>query len=119
LKETLHPCWIQECPVVPVGPMAGPVVLEASMLDVGDTPLEVMGLKPAALHGLLVRLVNPTAADVATAVTFPGLPDGTFRAVRTRLDEAVEISSADLGLGKPLDLRFRPFEIQTWKIEPC
>jgi len=119
LKETLHPCWIQECPVVPVGPMAGPVVLEASMLDVGDTPLEVMGLKPAALHGLLVRLVNPTAADVATAVTFPGLPDGTFRAVRTRLDEAVEISSADLGLGKPLDLRLRPFEIQTWKIEPC
>jgi hypothetical protein len=52
-------------------------------------------------------------------VTFPGLPDGTFRAVRTRLDEAVEISSADLGLGKPLDLRLRPFEIQTWKIEPC
>ena len=119
LKEPLHPCWVQECPAVPAGPMTGPEVLEASMVDVGDTPLEGMGLKPAAGHGLLVRLVNPTAADVATAVRFSGLPDGTFRAVRTRLDEAVEISSADLGLGKRLDLRFRPFEIQTWKIEPC
>jgi hypothetical protein len=119
LKQSLHPCWIQECPVVPAGPMTGPEVLEASMLDVGDAPLEVMGLKPAAGHGLLVRLVNPTAADVVMSMRFPGLPDGDFRAIRMKLDESTAIGSADLGDRKRLDLRFRPFEIQTWKIEPC
>jgi hypothetical protein len=119
LKETLHPCWIQECPVVPAGPLTGPEVLAASMLDVGHTPLEVMGLKPSPGHGLLVRLVNPTAANVATAVRFSGLPERNFRAVRTTLDESVTISSADLGPGKRLDLHFKPFEIQTWKIEAC
>jgi len=36
-----------------------------------------------------------------------------------QLDETTTLSSADLGPGKRLDLHFKPFEIQTWKIEPC
>ena len=119
LKESLHPCWIQECPVVPVRAATGPAVLAASMLDVGETPLEVMGLKPAAQQGLLVRLVNPTGDDVATTVRLPALPDGPQRASRMQLDDTTTLSSADLGRRKQLDVRFRPFEIQTWKIEPC
>jgi hypothetical protein len=119
LKETLHPCWIQECPVVPVKAATGPAVLVASMLDVGETPLEVMGLKPAGGKGLLMRLVNPTGDDVATTVRLAGLPDGAHRAFRMQLDETTTLSSADLGRQKQLDVRFKPFEIQTWKIEPC
>ncbi|MBU6221306.1 MAG: hypothetical protein KGR24_00990 [Planctomycetes bacterium] len=119
LKETLHPCWIQECPVVPVGPTTGPVAFAASLLDVGDAPLEVMCLKPAAGQGLLVRVLNPTEESVVAAVQLPGLADREHRAVRMQLDETTMISSTDLGRRKQLDMRFRPFEIQTWKIEPC
>ena len=119
LKEVLHPCWIQECPVVPVKAATGPAVLAASMLDVGETPLEIMGVKPAGEKGLLVRLVNPTGDDVATTVRLPGLPDGAQRAFRMQLDETTTLSSADLGRRKHLEVRFKPFEIQTWKIEPC
>ena len=119
LKETLHPCWIQECPVVPVGPATGPAAFAASLLDVGDAPLEVMCLKPAGGQGLLVRLLNPTEEGVTAEVRLPGLADGEYRAFRMNLDETTAISSADLGRRKRLDLRFRPFEIQTWKIEPC
>jgi len=119
LKETLHPCWVQECPVVPVRSAAERPVLAASMLDVGDTPLEVMCLKPAAGAGLLVRLVNPTGDEIAVALELPGLPDGTCVASRLKLDETTIISSRDLGRRKRLDLAFRPFEMQTWKIAPC
>ena len=104
---------------MPVRAATGPAVLAASMLDVGETPLEVMGLKPAAEQGLLVRLVNPTGDDVATTVRLPALPDGPQRASRMQLDDTTTLSSADLGRRKQLDVRFRPFEIQTWKIEPC
>lgn len=119
LKEVLHPCWIQECPVVPVKSAADRPVLEASLLDVGDTPLEVMCLKPAAGAGLLVRLLNPTAAEVTTTLALPGLPAGSFTATRTMLDETTPLSAADLGRRKRLELTFRPFEMQTWNIQPC
>jgi len=119
LKETLHPCWIQECPVVPVKAATGPAVLAASMLDVDDTPLEVMCLKPAAGAGLLVRLLNPTGDAVAATLPLPGLADGTHRGFRMKLDEATMLSSADLGQAKRLEVHLKPFEIQTWKIEPC
>jgi len=119
LKETLHPCWIQECPVVPVKAATGPAAFAASLLDVGDTPLEVMGLKPAAGKGLLVRLLNPSSEAVATTLRLPALADGPQRASRMQLDETTMLSSADLGRTKRLDVHLRPFEIQTWKIEPC
>ncbi len=119
LKETLHPCWIQECPVVPVKAANGPAVCAASMLDVGDTPLEVMGLKPGARNGLLVRFVNPTGDTVVATLSLPGLADGTHRAFRMNLDEATTLSSADLGRSKHLAVHVRPYEIQTWRIEPC
>lgn len=119
LKETLHPCWIEECPVVPVKAATGSAVLAASMLEVGEAPLEVMGLKPAAGTGLLVRLLNPTGNAVATTLRLPGLPDAAHRAFRMQLDETTALASADLGRTKQLDVRFKPFEIQTWKIEPC
>jgi mannosylglycerate hydrolase len=119
LKETLHPCWIQECPVVPAKSATRHQVLEASMLDVGDTPIEVMCLKPAAGKGLLVRLLNPTAGEVAIGLELGGLPDGSFVASRMKLDETTTISSADLGRRKRLELMFRPFEMQTWNIAPC
>ena len=119
LKETLHPCWIQECPVVPVTAAAGPALPVASLLELGDTRLDVMGLKPAAGKGLLVRLLNPTGDTVATTLRLPGLGDGMHRASRTMLDETTILSSVDLGSTKRLDLHVRPYEIQTWTIEPC
>ena len=119
LKEALHPCWIQECPVVPAKVASGPAVLADSMLDLGDTPLEVMCLKPAGGNGLLVRLLNPTGDAVATTLRLPGLAGAAHRAFRMQLDETTMLSSADLGRRKQLDVRFGPFEIQTWKIEPC
>ena len=119
LKESLHPCWVQECPVVPVLARLGADAHEASMLDVGDAPLEVMGLKPAAGGGLLVRLVNPTSDAVAVGVRLSGLPEGQYRASRLELDEATMLASSRLDRERRLDLRFRPFEIQTWKIDAC
>jgi len=118
LKETLHPCWVQECPVVPAGSPTGPEQFAASLLDVGDAPLEVMCLKPAAGRALVVRFLNPTAEHVTATVRLPGLPDGAYKALRIKLDETT-ISSLDLGRRARLDLSVRPFEIQTWRIEPC
>lgn len=119
LKETLHPCWVQECPVVPAGAATGPGVPAASLLDVGGAPLELMCYKPAAGGGLVVRLLNPTDGEVATTAVFPGLPAGAWRAVRMKLDETTTLSSSDPGRRPRLDLRLGPCEIQTWKIEPC
>ncbi len=119
LKEALHPCWIQECPVVPVKSASGPDAVTASLLDIGATPLELMSLKPAAGEGLVLRLLNPTGDDVTTAVLLPGLPAGSFRATRVKLDETTTLSSVGLGIERRLSLTFRPFEIQTWKIAPC
>ena len=119
LKETLHPCWIQECPVVPVKRATGPAVLASSMVDVGDTPLEVMCLKPAAGTGLLLRLLNPMGQAVETTLRLPGLSDAAHTAFRMKLDEATMLSSADLGQAKRLEVHLKPFEIQTWRIEPC
>jgi hypothetical protein len=78
-----------------------------------------MCLKPAAGKGLLVRLLNPTAGEVAIGLELGGLPDGSFVASRMKLDETTTISSADLGRRKRLELMFRPFEMQTWNIAPC
>jgi hypothetical protein len=36
-----------------------------------------------------------------------------------KLDETTTLSCVDLGRERRLDLTFKPFEIQTWKIEPC
>jgi hypothetical protein len=119
LKEALHPCWIQECPVVPTKSATGPDAVTASLLVIGETPLELMSLKPAAGAGLVVRLLNPTGDDVTTAVSLPGLPAGAFRASRVMLDETTTISSVGLGRERRLELAIKPFEIQTWKIEPC
>ncbi|MBU6222086.1 MAG: hypothetical protein KGR24_04970 [Planctomycetes bacterium] len=119
LKETLHPCWIQECPVVPVKSATGPDAFAASLLDIGTSPLELMCVKPAAGAGLIVRLLNPTGDVVETAVSLPGLPAGGFRASRVRLDETTTLASVVLGPERRLALTFKPFEIHTWKIEPC
>jgi len=56
---------------------------------------------------------------VATTLRLPALADGPQRASRMQLDETTMLSSADLGRTKRLDVHLRPFEIQTWKIEPC
>ncbi len=119
LKEALHPCWIQECPVVPAMSAARHEPPKGSMLDVGDTPLELMCLKPARDKGLIVRLVNPTAEEVAVGLRLPGLPDNPFTASRVQLDETTMISGCRLGSRERLDVTFKPYEIQTWKIEPC
>jgi mannosylglycerate hydrolase len=119
LKETLHPCWIQECPVVPMKPATGPDALRASLFDINAAPLELMCLKPAIGSGMVVRLLNPTGDVVTTAVSLPGLPSCAFRASRVKLDETTTLSSVDLGRERRLELIFMPFEIQTWKIEPC
>jgi hypothetical protein len=119
LKETLHPCWIQECPVVPVKSASGPDAVTASLLDIDETPLELMSLKPAIGSGMVVRLLNPTGDVVTTAVSLPGLPSCAFRASRVKLDETTTLSCVDLGRERRLELTFKPFEIQTWKIEPC
>ncbi|MFM7206331.1 MAG: glycosyl hydrolase-related protein [Planctomycetaceae bacterium] len=119
LKEALHPCWVEEAPVVPA--MSTPVepTLAASMLEIGDTPLEVMALKPAADGGVVVRLLNPTAEPVTVALGLPGLPAGPCAAERLMLDETTTLTSTRLAAGRPLDLAFAPFEIQTWKLRPC
>jgi hypothetical protein len=119
LKETLHPCWIQECPVVPVKPATGPDAFRASLFDINATPLELMCLKPAIGSGMVVRLLTPTGDVVTTAVSLPGLPSCAFRASRVKLDETTTLSCVDLGRERRLELTFKPFEIQTWKIEPC
>jgi mannosylglycerate hydrolase len=119
LKEAMHPCWVQECPVVPVMAATGPPVFGASMLDIGDAPLELMGFKPVAGDGLVLRLVNPTAGDVAATLRLTGLPEGSYRVSRTELDETTSIATGHLDGAGQLAVHFRPCEIQTWKIEPC
>lgn len=123
LKEILHPCHIQECPVVPVRSnsksASSAPVLSASMFDTGNTPLEVMCLKPFGSNGMLLRLVNPTEQAVTHECRLGGLPDVPFRAARLNLDETPRGTAADLGARKTLSLNFKPYEIQTWKIEPC
>jgi mannosylglycerate hydrolase len=123
LRETLHPCHIQECPVVPVKTAANSDssehVYSASMFDVGSTPLQVMCLKPARGKGILLRLLNPTADAVSADAEFTGLPERTFNAVRVNLDESPRNPIAELAAQQTLALNFKPYEIQTWKIEPC
>jgi hypothetical protein len=104
---------------VPVKSASGPDAVTASLLDIDETPLELMSLKPAIGSGMVVRLLNPTGDVVTTAVSLPGLPSCAFRASRVKLDETTTLSCVDLGRERRLDLTFKPFEIQTWKIEPC
>lgn len=89
------------------------------MLDIGDAPLELMGFKPVAGDGLVLRLVNPTAGDVAATLRLTGLPEGSYRVSRTELDETTSIATGHLDGAGQLAVHFRPCEIQTWKIEPC
>jgi hypothetical protein len=93
--------------------------LRASLFGINAAPLELMCLKPAIGSGMVVRLLNPTGDVVTTAVSLPGLPSCAFRASRVKLDETTTLSCVDLGRERRLDLTFKPFEIQTWKIEPC
>lgn len=142
LKKALHPCWVQEMPVVPVKAKPNsdlgrrPQALSASLLNTGSTPLEIMCLKPVSHgRGVTLRLLNPTGESLSVEVNLTGLVGSKARAVRTRLDEVplsgetkLEPSLAQMtGLattpaGAPettLKLTFKPFEIQTWNIEPC
>lgn len=118
LKETLNPCWIQECPVVPVLSAAKSDLLSASQLDIGDTPLEVMSLRPVGT-GILLRLLNPSQEHVPVALKLSMFTAGKFEATRVSLDEVEVVSKEEIVSQKILNTNFKPYEIQTWKIEPC
>lgn len=131
LKESLHPCWIQECPVVPVAEQRTDG-LSSTMLDIGSTPLELLALRPAPratsgpdADGVVVRLVNPTAESVSAQLNFQLLSEHHYKATRVLLDDLtpclpkVAVTLVQDNSIHILNTEFAPYEIQTWKIQPC
>ncbi|MEN9809106.1 MAG: hypothetical protein RLZZ488_673 [Pseudomonadota bacterium] len=117
LREGVHPCWVQECPVVPVIDSSETNSIRASVLNIGNTALEMMSLRPAG-RGVVLRLCNPTGSQVQSDLLLPVFAGAKFKAQRIQLDERTPVSAAAVAQ-ETLSVNFKPFEIQTWKIEPC
>ncbi|MEY3903835.1 MAG: hypothetical protein RL189_3141 [Pseudomonadota bacterium] len=117
LREGVHPCWVQECPVVPVINPSEVNSMRSSMLDFGNTALELMSLRPAG-EGVVMRICNPSGFQVQAELRMPVFAGVKFKAQRVQLDERTPVSAAAAG-NETLSVSFKPFEIQTWKIEPC
>ena len=143
LKEALHPCWIQECPVVPViqcehdqkkgvhqtsntntaGFFPRTEALSVSCADFGSTPLEILCLKPAhrsTEQALILRIVNPTCEPVQASIALRAFSPVVQWAIQTQMDETNDLPGTRQNVSRGvLELRVKPFEIQTWKLLKC
>ncbi|NBW82173.1 hypothetical protein EBR21_10520 [bacterium] len=128
LRQGVHPVWSQECPVVPIILSADekttamrPKAITSSMIDVGSAPLEMMCLRASdADEALILRIVNPTSEPVDAEFKWGDAFAGYARATRTQIDEKTVMPSSlqSIAVNK-FKSRFKPFEIQTWKLEKC
>jgi hypothetical protein len=126
LRQGVHPVWSQECPVVPTILSANektsatrPAAIDSSMIDIGSAPLEMMCLRASGADEVLIlRIVNPTSEPVDAVFKWGEAFTGYAHATRTQIDEQRMIPSGKQSIAnKQFKSRFKPFEIQTWKLE--
>lgn len=117
LKQTLHPLWAQELPVVPAKKGVGGV-LSQSLCDVANTPLQLLACRPAPSgEGFFVRFLNPTNTTVHTSLRWH---PSVHSAQEYQLDDSTpHAKAAEQIINQTQKTTFKPFEIKTWKILPC
>ncbi|MFZ9520816.1 MAG: hypothetical protein ACO3A4_10085 [Silvanigrellaceae bacterium] len=128
LRQGVHPVWSQECPVVPTILSANekttatrPAAIASSMIDIGSAPLEMMCLRSSTTAEVLIlRIVNPACEPVDAVFNLGDAFVGYARATRTQIDEQTVLPSGLQSIAEnKFKSRFKPFEIQTWKLEKC
>lgn len=118
MKETLHPAWVQELPVVPSGAKATLKPASEMICDVAGTPLQLMSCRTAPdSTSVMLRLLNPSGSSVDAALQ---LHSAFVSAQAFALDDLTPIEAHAHKLQEAI-LRtvFKPYEIKTWKLTLC